>query len=54
MKIAIESNTAQTERLQEIAASLGVNTEELAQAAVAVLVSARNANCISAWPHEVS
>jgi uncharacterized protein YdbL (DUF1318 family) len=40
MKIAIELNAAQTERLQEIAESLGVNAEELAQAAVADLVSA--------------
>jgi hypothetical protein len=40
MKIAIELNTAQTERLQAIATSLGVNAEELAQAAVADLVSA--------------
>jgi len=40
MKIAIELNPAQTERLKTIAASLGVNAEELAQAAVADLVSA--------------
>ena len=40
MKIAIELTTAQTERLQAIAASLGVNVEDLAQAAVADLVSA--------------
>jgi len=40
MKIAIELNAAQTERLQAIAASLGVNADELAQAAVADLVSA--------------
>jgi hypothetical protein len=40
MKIAIELNAVQTERLEEIAASLGVNAEELAQAAVADLVSA--------------
>jgi len=40
MKIAIELSAAQTERLEEIAASLGVNAEELAQAAVADLVSA--------------
>jgi len=39
MKIVIELTAAQSERLQEIAASLGVNAEELAQAAVAVLVS---------------
>ena len=35
MKIAIELNVAQTERLQAIATSLGVNVQELAQAAVA-------------------
>ena len=40
MKIAIELNTAQVESLKAIAASLGVNAEELAQAAVADLVSA--------------
>jgi hypothetical protein len=40
MKIAIELNPAQSERLQTIAASLGVNAEELAQAAVTDLVSA--------------
>jgi hypothetical protein len=40
MKIAIELNQAQSERLESIAASLGVNTEELARAAVADLVSA--------------
>jgi hypothetical protein len=40
MKIAIELNPAQTERLRAIAADLGVNAEELAQAAVADLVSA--------------
>jgi hypothetical protein len=39
MKIAIELNQAQTERLQAIAASLGVDAQELAQAAVADLVS---------------
>jgi len=39
MKIAIELNQTQTERLQSIAATLGVNAEELAQAAVADLVS---------------
>jgi hypothetical protein len=39
MKIAIELNTAQVESLRAIAASLGVNAEELAQAAVADLVS---------------
>lgn len=40
MKIAIELNPAQTERLNSIAASLGVKVEELAQAAVTDLVSA--------------
>jgi hypothetical protein len=40
MKIAIELNAAQTERLKAIADDLGVNAEELAQAAVADLVSA--------------
>ena len=40
MKIAMELNTAQVESLEAIAASLGVNAEELAQAAVADLVSA--------------
>ncbi|MBK8018955.1 MAG: hypothetical protein IPK20_21135 [Betaproteobacteria bacterium] len=40
MKIAIELNQAQSERLQAIATSLGVNAEELAQAAVADLVGA--------------
>jgi hypothetical protein len=40
MKIAIELNPAQSERLQAIAASLGVKAEELAQAAVADLVGA--------------
>jgi hypothetical protein len=40
MKIAIELNTAQVESLKAIAASLGVNAEELAQAAVTDLVSA--------------
>jgi len=39
MKIAIELNQIQTERLQTIAASLGVDAQELAQAAVADLVS---------------
>jgi hypothetical protein len=39
MKIAIELNEAQTQRLQTIAASLGVDAQELAQAAVADLVS---------------
>lgn len=39
MKIAIELNQAQTERLQTIAASLGVDAQELAQAAVADFVS---------------
>lgn len=40
MKIAIELNPDQSERLQTIAASLGVNAEALAQAAVADLVNA--------------
>ena len=40
MKIAIELNAIQTERLKAIAADLGVDAEELAQAAVADLVSA--------------
>ena len=40
MKIAIELNPVQSERLQTIAASLDVNAEELAQAAVTDLVSA--------------
>jgi hypothetical protein len=40
MKIAIELNPVQSERLQAIAASLGVNAEQLAQAAVTDLVNA--------------
>ena len=40
MKIAIELNPVQSERLQSIAASLGVNAEELAQAALTDFVSA--------------
>jgi len=40
MKIAIDLTATQTERLKEIAADLGVGAEELAQAAVADLVSA--------------
>jgi hypothetical protein len=48
MKIAIELNPAQSERLQAIATSLGVNAEELAQAAVADLVSASAADFESA------
>lgn len=40
VKIAIELNPAQSERLRSIAASLGVDAETLAQAAVADLVSA--------------
>ena len=40
MKIAIELNVAQTERLKAIAEDLGVDAEELAQGAVADLVSA--------------
>ena len=48
MKIAIELNTAQVESLRAIAASLGVNAEELAQAAVADLVSANTGDFESA------
>ena len=48
MKIAIELNSAQSERLETIATSLGVNAEELAQAAVADLVSAGAADFESA------
>ena len=40
MKIVVELNAAQTERLQAIGTSLGVNAEELAQAAMADLLSA--------------
>ena len=40
MIIAIELNSAQTERLQEMAVELGVNIEALAQAAVVDLVNA--------------
>jgi hypothetical protein len=40
MKIAIDLTATQTERLKAIAADLGVDAEELAQAAVADLVSA--------------
>lgn len=40
MKIAIELNATQAENLKAIAASLGINAEDLAQAAVADLVSA--------------
>ena len=40
MKIAIELNSVQAERLQTIAASLGVNAEELAQAALSDFVNA--------------
>ena len=40
MKIAIELNQAQSERLESIAASLGIDTEELARVAVADLLSA--------------
>ncbi|HQR53929.1 MAG TPA: hypothetical protein PLZ79_11715 [Burkholderiales bacterium] len=40
MKIAIELNAAQTERLKAVAADLGVEAEALALAAVADLVSA--------------
>ena len=39
MKIAIELSPAQSERLTSIATSLGVDTQALAQAAVADLVS---------------
>ena len=38
VKIVIELNAAQSERLLEMAVSLGVSAEELAQAAVAALV----------------
>ena len=48
MKIAIELDPAQSERLQSIAASLGVNAEELAQAAVSDLVNAGTADFESA------
>ena len=40
MKIAIDLTATQTERVKAIAADLGVDAEELAQAAVADLVSA--------------
>ena len=40
MKIAIELNQTQAEQLERIAESLGVEAKELAQAAVADLVSA--------------
>jgi hypothetical protein len=40
MKIAIDLTATQTERLKAIAADLGVDAEELAQAAVADLVGA--------------
>jgi len=39
-KIAIELGPTQSERLKSMAASLGVNAEELAQAAVTDLASA--------------
>jgi len=39
MKIAVELNETQTERLRTIAAALGVDARELAQAAVADFVS---------------
>ena len=48
MKIAIELNPAQSERLKSIAASLGVDAEALAHAAVADLVSADAADFDSA------
>jgi len=40
MKIAIELSLLQSERLKTFAASLGVEAEDLAQAAVADLLSA--------------
>jgi len=40
MKIAIELSLLQSERLKPFAASLGVEAEDLAQAAVADLLSA--------------
>ena len=40
MKIAIELNPVQSAQLQSLAASLGVNAEELAQAALSDFVSA--------------
>jgi hypothetical protein len=40
MKIAIELNSAQSEQLKAIAASLGVAAEQLAQAAVTDLIDA--------------
>lgn len=40
MKNAIDLNASQTERLQAIASELGVDAEQLAQAAVTDLVSA--------------
>jgi hypothetical protein len=40
MKIAIELNSAQSEQLEAVAASLGVAAEELAQAAVTDLIDA--------------
>lgn len=40
MKIAIELNPTQSARLESVAAALGVNPAELAQAAVADLISA--------------
>ena len=40
MKIAIELNPAQSAQLRRIAASLGVNAEELALAALSDFVSA--------------
>lgn len=40
MKIAIELNPAQSARLESVAAALGVDPEDLAQAAVADFISA--------------
>ena len=40
MKIAIELNAAQTERLRAIASELAVDAEQLAQAAIVDLISA--------------
>ena len=45
MKIAIERNAAQWERLRAMASELGVDVELLAQAAVADLVSASAEDC---------
>lgn len=48
MKIAIELNPVQSARLESVAASLGVNPEELAHAAIADLISADAADFESA------